>query len=294
MTGATGLVGKNLGLELTKQGHQILVITRKKESAIRGCPFPCEIIEADLVKGKIDSDQLLGIEAVFNLMGEPIASGQWTETKKQKLISSRVQSTENLIKSFKNNMPKNFISASAIGYYGDRKDEILTEDSVSGDDFLAKLCQDWEKAALKIKSPQTRVVAIRTGIVLSKEGGALSEMLPAFRAGVGGRLGNGEQWMSWIHLQDLIRIYIQALNNENIFGPVNGVAPSPVKNKEFTRTLSKVIHRPAFMSVPKIALKAIFGEKSVILTSSQKVLPEKLFNLSFAFKYSDLGSALRA
>lgn len=291
ITGATGLVGKQLGLELYRQGHEIVVLSRKAKVARNQCPFPCEIIETDLTEKVIPKDQLKGIHAVFHLMGEPIASGRWTEAKKKSLMDSRIQSTQNLYKSFKDQPPKIFISASAIGFYGDRADEKLTENSTAGNGFMAELCKEWEAQSLKFKSENTRVAIARIGIVLAQAGGALVEMLPFFRAGIAGSLAGGQQWMSWIHINDLIQLFIWTLNNENVSGVFNAVAPHPVQNSEFTQTIGKIIRRPTLFPAPKTALSLVLGEKSAIITASQKVIPQKVLNLGFKFQYEFLEPA---
>lgn len=292
ITGATGLVGKALGTELVRRGHTIAIISRRRQEALEESPFPCEVIEGNLTEGPLQSSALSSIDGVIHLMGESIAKGFWTTQKKEKLVRSRVDATRNLIQSFQNNKPKVFISASAIGIYGDRDDESLAENSAVGRDFLSHLCQNWEEEALKIQSPETRVAMARIGLVLARQGGLLKEILPLFQYGLGGALGHGRQWMSWIHLQDLVRIFIFALENQYVTGPFNAVAPNPVRNKDFTAKLGEKLHRPTLFKVPKMALQLALQEKSTIVTSSQNCHPIALLNWGFQFQYNSLEKAL--
>lgn len=292
ITGATGLVGKALGIELVRRGHEIVVVSRRGSEAKKQCPFPCEVIEADLSQGGIDAAPLASINAVVNLMGEPIAKGFWTENKKQKLRDSRILATRNLVASFKTHKPSVFVSASAIGIYGNRGDELLPETAAPAEDFLGQLCLDWETEALAIASPQTRVCLPRIGLVLSSQSGLLAELAPVFRAGLGGALGSGQQWMSWIHIKDLVNSLVFALENEQVSGPFNAVAPNPTTNKEFTEVFAKLLHRPSFATVPSLALKALFQEKASVLLASQRVQAMKLYQWDFAFQHPTLEEAL--
>lgn len=276
VTGATGFIGHVLCEELKTKGHEVVTLSRTRGD-----------IQADLSREPVTSEKLSGIDVVFNLMGEPIAEGRWTEAKKNRLRDSRIKATKNLLASFKKK-PKILISSSAIGIYGDRGDEELTEESACGTDFLAELCKDWEKAAL---GGADRVVLVRTGLVLSREGGALAKMLPPFRAGLGGPLGSGNQWMSWIDLRDMIRALLFCMENE-ISGPVNFVAGA-VRNSEFTERLGKALSRPAILPVPRAGLRLLFGEKAQILLDSQKVIPKKLLNCSFSFQFKNLSEVFR-
>ena len=292
MTGATGLVGKFLGVELVRRGHEIIVISRSQSSAQKLCPFPCRVIEATLTDAPIASELLNSVDAVINLMGEPIATGFWTAEKKQKIQRSRIEATKNLVNSFTENKPKIFLSTSAIGIYGDQGDELLTEESKVGNGFLAELCRGWEKEAQAMNTEFTRLVIARIGLVLSSKGGLLAELLPLFKAGLGGSLGSGDQWMSWIHIDDLISSFIFALENPNISGVFNAVAPNPVRNKEFTRTLAQILKRPRFAMVPKVMLQILLQEKSSLLTFSQRVLPKKLQSSGYQFQHSTLEKSL--
>lgn len=293
ITGATGFVGQKLGLELVKAGHEVIVISRQALKAQKSCPFPCTIIEADLMMSPISKsqqDSLKGLDVVYHLMGDSIAEGSWTPEKQQALKDSRILSTQHLRESLKNHQPKVFISASAIGIYGHRLDEELNEDSAAGQGFLAQLCMDWEAEAKTFS--QSRVVMARIGLVISREGGILKELLPVFQAGGGGALAGGKQWMSWIHRDDLVKGLIFVMDHSEIQGPVNMVGPQPVTNSEWTDLMGKNLKRPTFFAVPETGLKVVLGDKTAIITDSQKVSPKVLTQAGFKFQYSDLAEAL--
>ncbi|MBF0274176.1 MAG: TIGR01777 family protein, partial [Nitrospinae bacterium] len=239
------------------------------------------------------SEAFENIDSVINLSGENIATGRWTETKKKRIRNSRVIGTQNLVKGMAeaNNKPKVFVSASAIGFYGDRGDELLREGSVPGSGFLSESCQEWEMEALKAKDFGIEVAIVRTGIVLGKGGGALGKMLPIFKMGLGGKLGSGNQWMSWIHIKDLSEIYLCAAEGKCL-GIINGISPTPVTNEEFTRVLAKVLTCPAIFPVPELVLKIVLGEMSQILTSSQYVVADAVRECGFTFQYENLENSL--
>jgi uncharacterized protein (TIGR01777 family) len=228
-----------------------------------------------------------------NLAGEPVAQ-RWTAEAKRRIRDSRVDGTRRLVEALGNSRarPPVLVSASATGYYGDRGDEVLTENSGPGSDFLAGTCVEWEAAAQRAERIGIRVVLLRIGIVLGR-GGALKKMLPAFRAGVGGTLGSGRQWMSWIHIDDLVKLALFTIQHE-MSGPVNAVSPDPVTNAGFTTALSGVLHRPAILPVPKIALRAVYGEMAGIMTSSQRVIPAAARKAGFVFEHDEIGAALSA
>jgi hypothetical protein len=235
-----------------------------------------------------------GFDAVIHLAGEPIAA-RWTEAKKKRIRDSRILGTTHLCEALTRRAqpPRVLISASAIGFYGDRGDEILREDSSSGTGFLSEVCRRWETATKPAADAGIRTVQIRIGVVLSAKGGALKEMLPPFRMGLGAQIGNGRQWMSWIHVQDLVGAILHMLDSDSAEGPVNLVAPAPVRNSEFTRTLAKVSSRPAIFRIPGFAVRLIFGEMGdQVLLASQRVEPAKLAAGGYQFKYRELGSAL--
>lgn len=287
ITGATGTLGREIGKALVRKGHEIFVVSRDKDSAKKKLPFPCEVIEADLSKESIPSEKLQEIDGVVNLIGASVM-GRWTEKRKKEIYRSRVDATRNLVQSLPENL-KVFVSGSAMGFYGEGGDRVLTEDLEPGQDFLAKVCVDWEAEAKKAAG---RHVFVRTGIVLSYSG-ALKMMLPAFRNGLGGVLGNGKNWMSWIHLEDIVSLFVFALENENVSGPINGCAPHPVTNKVFTKSLVHSLGVIQGPPVPLIALKVLFGEMGSVVVGSTRGSAEKAEKLGFEFKYSFLDDALK-
>jgi uncharacterized protein len=244
--------------------------------------------------GSIDLAGLEGADAVVHLAGASVAGGRWTAARKEVLRRSRVDATRHLVAGLVQlkNKPRAFISASAIGYYGNRGDEILTETSMPGKDFLAQLCRDWEGEAVKAEHEGIRTVILRFGIILGAHGGALQQMLRPFRLGVGGRLGNGLQWMSWITLGDVVAVIHYAIRGDLVRGPVNTVAPNAVTNTEFTSVLASALHRPALFPAPRFALKLGLGEMADGLLASQRVKPGKLDAMGFAFRHPQLKEAL--
>jgi len=242
----------------------------------------------------VPSEALAGADAVINLAGEPVAQ-RWSSAAKARIRNSRIEGTRHLVDAIgrMSKKPAVLISASAVGYYGTRGDEILTEASPPANDFLAEICVEWEREALRAETFGVRVVLPRIGIVLGR-GGALAKMLPAFKSGVGGTLGPGTQWMSWIHLDDLIGIMEFALKAPSAKGPLNGTAPNPVRNTEFTRQLAKAVHRWALFPVPEFALKLLFGEMSIAILASQRALPAATEKAGYVFRYPELHSALQS
>ena len=239
---------------------------------------------------------LRGADAVVNLAGEPVADGRWTEERKRRIRDSRVIGTRNLVAGLRAlaQPPAVLVSASAVGYYGDRGDETLDEQSSPGGGFLAESCAAWEHEAMAAASFGIRVVCVRIGVVLAVGGGALAKMLGPFRVGVGGKLGSGQQWMPWIHIDDVAGLFTHALRNHNVTGPMNAAAPRPVTNADFTRALGKALHRPAILPIPAVALRVLFGEMHEILTGSQRVLPRVAEQSGYAFKHPDVSEALAA
>jgi uncharacterized protein (TIGR01777 family) len=236
------------------------------------------------------------VEAVFHLAGEPVAQGRWTAAKKQRIRESRVLGTRNLVATIGNMLPRPrvLICASATGYYGDRGDELLEETSGSGQGFLAEVCRAWEAEALEAEKHGVRVVLARLGVVLAPRGGALERMLLPFRLGLGGKLGNGQQWMSWIHVDDAVGLLLHAAERKDLRGPLNVVSPTPVTNQDFTRRLAGALGRPALLAVPRLALNLALGEVSDVLLESQRVVPRVAQRAGYAFSYPDLESALAA
>lgn len=235
-----------------------------------------------------------GTDVVINLSGASIAGRRWNKEYKRILYTSRINTTRLIVTSFGmlSKKPRCFISSSATGIYGNRYDEILTENSKTGNDFLAKMCIDWESEAFNAGNWGIRTVCIRTGVVLDKNEGGFARMVTPFKFFMGGPLGSGKQYMPWIHTNDIVRIYSEVIKNDSLSGIVNGTSPNPVTNKEFSKTLGKILNRPAFFSVPEFALKVIVGELAEFLTASQRVYPEKLTGLDFSFRYPDIASAI--
>jgi len=296
MTGATGLIGKELGKALVNLGHEVYAVTRDAAKARSQLPFPCEIIEGDLSQGPLkDTHDLRLMDAVINLAGENIGGGRWNESRKRRIYESRVLGTRHLIQSLPVS-PKTFINASAIGYYGSRGDEELTEESAPGNDFLAQVCQDWEEELLTFSYGDalsaTRVVSLRTGVVLAPQGGVMEKLLPLFRRGLGSVMGDGKQWMSWIHIEDEIGLILHALEKNSLRGPINLVSPQPVTNEEFSRTLAAVLGAGMAPRVPAMVLWASMGEMAGLALSSTKALPKVAQQTGYKFKYTDLEKAL--
>ena len=291
ITGATGLIGKELGKVLFQQGHHIVVVTRNRSKAIRELPFPCQILEGDL--GKSPLTQPISVDAVFHLLGESIANGRWTKKAKQEILQSRVQSTLHLNQSLTSSV-KFYLCASGIGIYGNRPGEILSEQSAGDDSFLSRVCQEWEKSADSFSKvcPEATIAKLRIGLVLSKTGGALEKMLFPFKAGVGGPLGSGKHYGSWIHIQDLIGIMLLALDRK-ISGAINGCSPESAINRDFSRTLAQVLNRPLGPSIPRAALNLLFGEMASILFDDQNAIPKKILDAGYAFRFPNLNLAFK-
>jgi len=291
VAGATGLVGEQLVSKLLADGHRVSILARKPISR-KGI----NVFLWDVYKQTIDSNALTGIDTIINLTGEGIADKPWTKERKQQIIDSRVKAAELIFKAIKaNNAPiKSYISASAVGFYGDRYDEILDEESLPGTGFMADCCIAWEKAADQGVALGIRVVKIRIGIVLSEKGGALSTMEKPINYFTGTALGSGKQWMPWIHLDDVVNIFAKALEDENMFDAYNASAPSPVTNETFTKTLGKVLHRPIWpFNVPVFILKILLREMSILPLISTNTSAQKILNTGFRFRYLNLEDALK-
>ena len=292
LTGSTGLVGKELGKKLVMGGHSLVVLVRNPQKAKLNLPFPAELYKWEGSSDRPPSEAFDGVEAVIHLAGESIANGRWTANKKKKLSESRIQSTRALTEAIKSNPSvKTYITASAIGIYGDRGDEILKESDSYGTDFLADLCKSWEKETENL-SDNVRVINLRIGVVLSRQGGALQKLIPLFSLGFGGVIGTGKQWMSWIHIEDLVRMCQFGLEEPKMRGIYNAVAPNPVTNKEFSTTLADSLGSSLFLPVPSFAMKIGMGEMSTIVLSGQRVDSQKIQMAGFNFVYSDLKNAL--
>jgi uncharacterized protein len=289
ITGASGLVGRRLIKVVRASNHTVHALGRHGA----GMPPDVRLSVWNALEGPPPPQSLADADAVIHLAGEPVAQ-RWTPAARRRIRDSRVLGTRRLVDALAAlpRKPEVLVSSSAVGYYGSRGDEVLTEHAPPGSDFLAEVCQAWEAEADRAAELGIRVVKVRTGIVLAEEGGALAKMLPAFRLFLGGRLGPGRQWMSWIHLDDLAGLMLYALSHP-MSGAVNGTSPHPVANAEFTRTLAAVLRRPALFPVPAVALRAVFGEMAQALLSSQRALPEAARNAGFTFRYPDLEHALR-
>ena len=289
ISGSHGLVGSALARSLTEDGHEVARLVRHQST-----PGSFEI-EWHPNQGRIDPQRLEGFDAVVHLAGESIASGRWNDEKKRSIRESRTKGTLLLSETLARlaHPPSVFISASAIGYYGDRGDELLIETSAPGNDFLASVCVEWEQATRPASEKGIRTVLARFGIILDQNGGALAKMLTPFRMGIGGRVGNGRQWMSWIALDDVIGALKFLMRDKAVNGPVNFVAPRPVTNAEFTRTLGRTLARPTIFPIPEFGVRLAFGEMGdALLLSSQKVEPTVLENRGFAFYWPRLEPAL--
>jgi uncharacterized protein (TIGR01777 family) len=290
VTGASGLIGHALVSFFKKDHHDVHTLVRARADLL-----PNEIAW-DPEQGVINSELLENFDAVVHLAGENIA-GFWTAAKKRRILDSRVHGTKLLCRTLSQlkNPPKVLISASAIGIYGHQGSKILNESSPTGTDFLANVCKQWEAATLEAKNKGIRVVNLRTGIVLSKEGGALKKMLTPFKLGLGGKIGDGQQYMSWIAIDDLIAAIVYAIEHNEISGPMNAVSLNPVTNQEFTKTLGHVLNRPTFMSIPKTIIQWLMGEMGEeLLLNSQRVKPDVLLANGFRFQYSTLDEALKS
>ena len=289
LSGASGLLGSAVAPALAAGGWQVRPLVRR-------APNPGEI-RWDPVAGSIDTSALAGVSAAVHLAGESIAGGRWTPARKARIRSSRILGTRLLSESLARLpvRPDVLVSASAVGIYGDRGDELLDEQSPPGTDFLAAVGKDWEGATAPASDAGIRVVHLRFGIILSKEGGALPRMVTPFQLGAGGPIGNGRQWMSWISMEDAVRVVLEALQNGAMQGPFNAVAPEPVRNAEFAAGLGEVLHRPALVPAPAFALRLLFGEMAdAALLASQRVVPARLAALGFSFRHPTLAEALRA
>ena len=291
ITGGTGLLGQELLANLA----DAVVLSRDPARATRKLGG-ARVVRWDPATEAAPLEALQGVEAIFNLAGESVAGGRWTEDQKRRIRDSRVVGTRNLVAGLRalDRKPEVLVSASAVGYYGDRGDEDLDESSPAGRGFLAEVCTEWEHEALAAEALGVRVVCVRIGIVLAPGGGALARMITPFKLGAGGRLGSGKQWMPWIHIDDAVGVLLHASRTAAVRGGMNAVSPHPVTNAEFTRALGHAVHRPAFLTVPKTALRIAFGEMSEILMASQRVLPRVAERAGYAFKHNELDGALAA
>jgi uncharacterized protein (TIGR01777 family) len=288
ITGGSGFIGSALSSRLLKDGHKLVVLTRHPD-AIK--PQIKSISDFE----QLGSDDIFDV--VINLAGEPIANKRWNDQHKRQILNSRIGTTEKLITYLTKieRKPQLLISGSAIGYYGiDRTNDVIDENSVSDDSFSSQLCQQWEASALKAEALGIRTCLLRTGIVLGKNGGALSKMLPPFKMALGGTIGHGKQWMPWIHLDDLIGIILQCISNDSLKGPINGTSPNPVINQEFTKKLGAALKRPTILPMPEIIVKLLMGQMGEeLLLAGKRILPVKVLDTGYEFEYKKLEQALK-
>jgi uncharacterized protein len=292
ITGGTGFIGRQL---VERLGGGDIVTRDPAKAAAHSWPAGTKFIAWRDQRTPLELPPNYQPDAVVNLMGESIASRRWNSEFKERLRSSRIAGTQQLVAGLlaSGRLPRVMVSASAIGYYGDRGDEVLTESATPGDDFLARLSIDWEAATRPLREAGVRVVQLRIGIVLGRDGGALEKMLPLFRWGLGGRLGNGRQWFPWIHERDVVELIAWLLSNDQISGPVNAVAPGIVTNREFTRELAKQLKRPAFLPAPRFGLRLAIGEFADSLLASSRVVPKVASEGGYAFCFPNLPEALQ-
>ncbi|MGH9843548.1 MAG: TIGR01777 family oxidoreductase [Blastocatellia bacterium] len=294
ITGATGLIGKPLCRRLAAEGHEIVTLSRQPQR-VRVEPG-AKAFRWEPEEGAPGPEVWEGVEAVIHLAGEPVAAGRWTAERKRRIRESRVTGTRNLVGGIEklSSRPKVFVSSSAVGFYGNRGDQVLTEASGPGEGFLVDVCRDWESEAARARDLGLRVPLVRTGVVLSAEGGAMEKILPPFKLGLGGRLGGGRQWFPWIHLDDIAGIICHALLTPAVAGPINGAAPGIVTNETFTKVLAAALHRPVFLPVPEFALRIAMGEMAEVVLASQRVTPKVAEETGYRFRYPQLPEALAA
>ncbi len=290
ITGGTGFIGSQLSGSLLQKGHFVIVAGMSPVNG--GLRHPnLKYISADMTKKGPWQDELNDIDAVINLAGRSIFK-RWDEKYKKSIYESRILTTRNLVEALPSGREITLCSTSAAGYYGDRGEDMLTESEPSGGDFLAKVCRDWEEEAFKAKDKGARVVAMRFGVVLGRDGGALEKMIPPIRFFVGGPIGSGKQWFPWIHVEDLISAIMYVLENKDVNGPLNFTAPKVIRNIELVKTIAGILHRPAFMPAPSFMIRLILGEFGSSILASQRVIPDKLLKYGFEFKYPDIRSAV--
>lgn len=297
ISGATGFVGSRLVAKLHAEGHRILVLTRNTTFAQKVFPpqaFPnLEIIAYTPIVSGAWQDTIAGCDGVVNLAGEPIAEGRWTPERKQEILNTRKLGTQKIVEAIAKSQPQPsvLVNTSAIGYYGTSETASFDEDSANGKDFLAQVCQEWEAEAGKVKDINVRLVILRFGIILGN-GGALGKMITPFKLFAGGPIGTGQQWFSWIHLDDIVSLIIQALTKSTMEGVYNGTAPQPVSMNDLSTTMGKVMNRPSWLPVPGFAIEAILGDGAKVVLEGQQVLPKRTLESGFEYQYPNLQSAL--
>jgi uncharacterized protein (TIGR01777 family) len=296
ITGATGLIGAHLGSALREDGHEIVALSRDSARAREKLPWLADAFAPGAEDGALPAESLAGVHAVVNLAGEPVA-GRWTEAKKQAIRASRIAGTRRVVDAIAvrpvGARPSVLVSASAMGYYGETGDRAVSESDPPGDGFLARLCVEWEREAMRAEEFGVRVVLLRIALVLARRGGALEPMLLPFRLGLGGRLASGRQYWSWIHIADVVGLVRHALARSELRGPLNVAAPAAVPQAEFARALARVLRRPAFVPVPGFAIRAVWGEFATELVTSRRLVPARALETGYRFEFPELEPALR-
>jgi uncharacterized protein len=299
VAGGTGMIGTRLVRRLQERQHTVVLLTRRPDAARTSFgQAPPQIVSGDPTTAGPWMDAVNDCDAVINLTGENIFNKRWSDAFKKLLRDSRVLSTTHVVEALRRNpvrgdgTPRTLVNASAIGYYGPCGDEEITEEAPPGKDFLAELCVAWEAAARPAEAAGIRVAVIRVGVVLGKDGGPIAKLLTPFKMGAGGPVGSGRQWLSWIHHADIVGIFVHALENSTAVGPINGTAPNPATNKEFSKSLGRALHRPAVMWTPGFALELGLGGVAEVILSGQRVLPKKALTLGYTFKFPGLDEGL--
>lgn len=295
VTGATGLIGTRLVAALARRGDDVTVLSRDPERARERLGVGIEAAAWDPLGAPAPAAALAGRDGVIHLAGEPVAQ-RWSDAAKERIRTSRETGTANLVAGLRAAEPRPavLVSASAVGYYGARGEEELDESAAPGEGFLSEVCVAWERAAQAAEALGMRVAVVRTGVVLDPGGGALAKMLPPFKAGVGGPVAGGRQWMPWIHVDDLVGLYLAALDGAAWSGPLNGSGPEPVTNRDFSKALGRALHRPAVAPVPRLALRALYGEMEEIVTTGQRAVPQRPLAFGYRFAHPQLDEALRS
>lgn len=295
ITGGTGLIGKHLTRLLKSKGYSVTIFSRNAISAKQSVPEADDFVSWDYRIPEGWKSRIDGSYGIVNLAGASIAGQKWTDAFKQEMMDSRVISTKNISDAINNsaNPPKVFFSASALGYYGDQGDQLITESSSSGNDLLSEICKNWEQMAF-LAETKTRVVTGRIGVVLDKSEGAIPKMLTPYRLFAGGPLGKGTQWYPWIHIDDVAGLILWSIENDSVSGPINVVGPNPVRMNDFAKALGSVLRRPSIMRVPEFVLKLMLGEMAQIILQGQRAIPEKPLKSGYQFKYIDLIKALES
>jgi uncharacterized protein (TIGR01777 family) len=292
LTGASGFLGKKLIAKLAAEGHQLHLLGRKRPADLSSS---VAFSTWDALSGEVPVEAVDGADAILHLAGEPVAQ-RWDDAVKRRIRESRVNGTNALVAAIAKAAvkPKVLVAASAIGFYGSRGDERLTEESAPGTGFLPEVCVEWERAIDQAATFVPRIVKLRIGVVLGSGGGALEKMLPPFKMGMGGKIGDGRMWMSWIHIDDIVGLLVFALHNDQLSGPVNGTSPHPARNEEFTKALGRAVRRPTLFAVPVVALKTMYGEMADIVLGSLCVEPAAAQKAGYQFLHTDLEEALRS